>query len=62
MITFAPKSVPRSFDSLRSLRMTTAFVDFPLCVLFKADNHQAGNYKRNHFRHAIRRIAHDTGP
>ena len=39
MITFAVDSVPRSFDSLCSLRMTTAFKDFHLYMLIKADNH-----------------------
>ena len=38
-LIFAVKSVPRSFDSLRSLRMTTAFVVILLFVLIKADNH-----------------------
>lgn len=37
--TNADKSVPRSFDLLRSLRMTTAFVVIVLYMLMKADNH-----------------------
>ena len=39
MITFAVKSVPRSFDSPCSLRMTTAFMVFHWYMLIKADNH-----------------------
>ena len=37
--TYAVKLVPRSFDSLCSLRMTAAFFVMLLCVLSKADNH-----------------------
>ena len=40
MITFADKSVPRSFDSLCSLRMTTTFIVFSLYMLIKAGNHK----------------------
>ena len=39
MKAFAAQSVRRSFDSLRSLRMTTAFVGRLLYVLTKTDNH-----------------------
>ena len=37
-LTFAVKSVRRSFDALRLLRMTTAYAVIMLCALIKANN------------------------
>ena len=43
------KLVRRSFDSLRSLRMTAAFVVVLLYVLMDADNHEENLYMVDEF-------------